>query len=393
MPIEKRPIPENLPEITSEHATIFISLAAYRDTFCGDTISSIFREARFPERVFIGAVRQQEAVDNFLCTNELYTTSSCHTTAFCPLDNVRIRFQQTTLAKGPTQGRYVSLLMYQGEQFAMIIDSHTRFSPKWDISMIAEVWSFTESGKRVEEKAGQQDDFSGGRTRGRGGVISHYPPGFSDYNAPFSWSINVLTVMCTAHYLKDVQTKGLIRMDGTNLLIKRQNNPRVPVLPLLQPFTAAGFLFGDAAFVMDVPFDPHLDFLFDGEEILYTVRLWTHGYDSYTPSKALVAHIYGRPKAPRVWSVPNNEWWRHQAASHLRYHYFMETYSLNNPPGNHPAAKPNTLLVDWNSLVGANKSMAASIYGQGTYRQLADYYSWAGIDRNVWTISNKHCAR
>lgn len=27
----------------------------------------------------------------------------------------------------------------------------------------------------------------------------------------------------------------------------------------------------------EVPFDPLLPYLFDGEEILYSVRLWTHG--------------------------------------------------------------------------------------------------------------------
>jgi UDP-GlcNAc:polypeptide alpha-N-acetylglucosaminyltransferase len=43
------------------------------------------------------------------------------------------------------------------------------------------------------------------------------------------------------------------------------------------PFAAAGFLFYAGNILREVPFDPHLPYLFDGEEILYSARLWTHG--------------------------------------------------------------------------------------------------------------------
>jgi Glycosyltransferase (GlcNAc) len=49
------------------------------------------------------------------------------------------------------------------------------------------------------------------------------------------------------------------------------------VLPLQTPFAAAGFLFYAGHILREVPFDPHLPYLFDGEEILYSARLWTHG--------------------------------------------------------------------------------------------------------------------
>jgi hypothetical protein len=35
--------------------------------------------------------------------------------------------------------------------------------------------------------------------------------------------------------------------------------------------------------LLDVPFDPHLNFLFFGEELLHSVRLWTAGYNIYAP--------------------------------------------------------------------------------------------------------------
>ncbi len=43
------------------------------------------------------------------------------------------------------------------------------------------------------------------------------------------------------------------------------------------PYAAAGFMFFSGAALKNVPFDPLLPYLFDGEEILYSARLWTHG--------------------------------------------------------------------------------------------------------------------
>ena len=35
------------------------------------------------------------------------------------------------------------------------------------------------------------------------------------------------------------------------------------------------------SFVHDVPWDPHLEFMFEGEELLLTARAFTHGYNIY----------------------------------------------------------------------------------------------------------------
>jgi Glycosyltransferase (GlcNAc) len=51
----------------------------------------------------------------------------------------------------------------------------------------------------------------------------------------------------------------------------------VVTIVLQTPFAAAGFMFYAGHMLLEVPFDPHLPYLFDGEEILYSARLWTHG--------------------------------------------------------------------------------------------------------------------
>ena len=47
-------------------------------------------------------------------------------------------------------------------------------------------------------------------------------------------------------------------------------------------------------FVYDrsVPYDPYLPFVFQGEEILNTIRGFTFGYDFYAPSRNVAFHIY-----------------------------------------------------------------------------------------------------
>ena len=60
------------------------------------------------------------------------------------------------------------------------------------------------------------------------------------------------------------------------------------------PFVGAGFQLSSADVLLEVPFDPKLDMLFVGEEILYSARLWTKGWDMYAPDINLVWHHYNR---------------------------------------------------------------------------------------------------
>jgi [Skp1-protein]-hydroxyproline N-acetylglucosaminyltransferase len=50
-----------------------------------------------------------------------------------------------------------------------------------------------------------------------------------------------------------------------------------------------------------VPFDPNLSHLFQGEEVLYSARLWTYGYDFYTPNRKIAWHHYVRKGKPHYW--------------------------------------------------------------------------------------------
>jgi hypothetical protein len=72
-------------------------------------------------------------------------------------------------------------------------------------------------------------------------------------------------------------------------------------IPRFAPFTAAGYFVAHSDFLREVPFDPFLPWIFMGEEIIMSTRLWTSGYDIFSPSQAVVGHIYVRRHKPKFW--------------------------------------------------------------------------------------------
>merc|ERR1719181_968314 len=62
--------------------------------------------------------------------------------------------------------------------------------------------------------------------------------------------------------------------------------------PVLTTLWAAGLSFHRCHAEKNVPIDPHLEFIFTGEEIDRAIRLWTHGYDLYLPTRSVISHNY-----------------------------------------------------------------------------------------------------
>ena len=70
--------------------------------------------------------------------------------------------------------------------------------------------------------------------------------------------------------------------------------------PAFAPFTAAGYFVAHSGFLKEVPFDPFLPWIFMGEEIIMSTRLWTSGYDIFSPPRSVVGHMYVRRHKPKV---------------------------------------------------------------------------------------------
>ena len=96
------------------------------------------------------------------------------------------------------------------------------------------------------------------------------------------------TVLCPS----SVDSSGLLRQTG-RLLRAPQQTP-VPCL-----LWAAGFNFGRALELLDlVPYDPHLNYIFFGEEESMAARLYTHGFDCFAPPEAVIYHLWTRDHRP-----------------------------------------------------------------------------------------------
>lgn len=239
-----------------QYNTIFVSIASYRDTECNMTLDTLYNNAMYPERIYVGICEQNEMNNK----EELCLSKN----VLKYINNIRIIKLDYKDAKGPTYARYHCSKLWRGEQYYLQIDSHTTFVKDWDqiiIDMINQIKNDKNESNRP--------------------VLSAYPPtkeqmeieGFPEMDSGKINSNNILTLLCGWSKPSDKP---------------RRSN---------KSFAAAGFMFLESDFLYSVPFDPNLSHLFQGEEILFSARLWTNGWDFYTPNKKICYHHYNRNKA------------------------------------------------------------------------------------------------
>ncbi|KAJ9461528.1 [Skp1-protein]-hydroxyproline N-acetylglucosaminyltransferase [Diplonema papillatum] len=134
---------EPLPVVASANhtgpPTIFVSVAAFRDVETNATLHSLFSRALYPQRVFVGLVCQVDWNNPAeLCVPPKVWEQECGTQEWCPMDQIRMRTFDAGRARGPTFARHLASLLYRGEDYFMMIDSHNRFVKHWDQVVIDE---------------------------------------------------------------------------------------------------------------------------------------------------------------------------------------------------------------------------------------------------------------
>ena len=186
-----------------------------------------------------------------------------------------------------------------------MIDAHNRFVQDWDMILL-------ENMRKCPSKKC---------------VLSHYPQGLNNSDPENPHPLNTPPGTPLEHYSTVSFLCGAEYHERS--ILKNQRAMSVPVSsePRPQPYTGAGLLFGPGRMIIEAPFDPHLPFMWDGEEFLYNARLWTWGYDMYSPSENILFHHYYRDSQPRVWGEP--KWARggaskQQDASYRRLQYILK---------------------------------------------------------------------
>jgi hypothetical protein len=155
----------------------------------------------------------------------------------------------------------------------------------------------------------------------------------------------------------------MIRLEG----LKKWDKIKIDI-PRFAPFAAAGFLIGTALLLKEVPFDPYLPWIFMGEEIIMSTRLWTSGYDLFSPAQAVVGHIYVRSHKPKFWETMHRFF---RTAGHDDIDT-MVLLRIKNQLGYPEAARDyitNPTILD-----------DLEHYSMGHERKLKDYMQYAGID-------------
>jgi hypothetical protein len=217
------------------------------------------------------------------------------------------------------------------------IDSHCQFVKDWDVILIGMIQDLKANGVPKP-------------------VLSHYTPNYTDYQ-PEPNPQSPISTICKAWFTDT----NLISLQGAGW-VKPDDMPRP------NAYIAAGMFFCEGKFIQDIPFDPELDFLFIGEELLLSARFYTHGWDIFTPNKNTIYHMYTRESDPKFWENQHID--SESASQKARY-----ILGLDNDKSK---LTPRQLhLMDR--------------YGLGKERSLDDYYRYAGIDIKKKEVLKNMC--
>ena len=311
--------------------TIFVSIASYRDKFCSKTLESLYANAGNPSRVFVGLCIQNDDSD------EPCLLSSENTINY--RNNVRTIYLNHYEAKGPTWARYLCTTLMKNEDYFFQIDSHTLFDKNWDVKCIQMI-------KDIKKNTASTD-----------AVISHYPPSYEDYKNPIKDKKTVDTI-CQCFF----NERGMISFLGAEGVDMNQYSY------VQTPFIASGMFFCEGKCIKEVPYDPHLPNLFVGEEILHSARVWTSGYDIYSPTEIVVYHLYTRSDQPHIWDDKKD------------YNDLDAFVKVKN-----------ILELDKNAKVPNHLRSNMDKYGLGKGRSLQEYFDFAGIDLENRKVIKNFC--
>ena len=309
--------------------TIFVSLPSYRDDECSETVYEMFENADNPDRIFAGVVQQNkyEKEDCFdRCPDCKKRKESGH---------IRVKNYDFKEARGPCFARYEASKLWAGEQYFMEIDSHTKFIKGWDTVVFEQLAA----------------------TRDPRAVLAGYPPTEKQFLQIKRDGFKKFQFMCKVDFNKD----------GMPLATAEIIDAPRDLRPVPAAYAGANLMIMPYQALFDVPFDPHLNFLFFGEELLHSARLWTAGYNFYAPTKVFVAHHYERSGKPKFWDdLEDFEPCRKKAVQRVKAILGMPHDKLDQ-----------------------EYDLDMERYGLSNVRPIQDYWKLLGVDMDTKKTTNK----
>lgn len=209
-----------------------------------NTIDDCLKQAKNPENVIFGICSQTDLNDNSL---EIYKG----------LSNFKIIKIHWREAQGPTYARYLISKLVTDETYFLQIDAHTRFFDNWDEIAINCLNECNDS------KA----------------ILTAFPISIQRMNNT-NHPLNISTKKFHSLSFNSIKLGSICC--GKKTFVKTY-------------YLSAAFLFGSTKFLKEVPYDPYLTYSYQTiEQQFYAVRLFTHGWNLYKPSKHVLATHYGK---------------------------------------------------------------------------------------------------
>lgn len=308
---------------------IFVSIASYRDPEITRTVRNIIENATNPHNLTIYVYEQNDPTD--VTTKDLPES-------VLSKSNVIVNTVNYSEAKGPNWARYLIQQEWSGEEYFLQIDSHTQFVVGWDVTLIDMLKQLQNGNTKV--------------------VLTQYPPEYELKDGKYD--TNVLR--------GSLYVEGFQPSDNFTRIQSEYHQGEPPSSPFVSEAWGACFSFSSWEIIRDAPYDPYLPYLFFGEELDITLRLYTHGWNIYSPHKSVVFTNFTRTHRNTMWSDHEKEKReKYELLSRIRlYHKFGM----------------NTQLLKYNTHTHTLLLNNIDKYDLGSERDLKDYENHAGIDLN-----------
>lgn len=252
-------------------ARIFVRIPAYRDPEVLETIARLFERADHPERVSVG-----------VCWQYADDEGPLELPADWPAEHrarVRIDAVPAAESRGPCWARHRAEALLEDEDFVLGVDAHTQPAIDWDAALLDE-WGRC-----------------GPRALLSGPLAGYKPPDL----------------------LRSNPRSGFRRPSAVNhglLVLRTGFFDGYPDGPVPVAFAHRRFVFAPAECIREVPTDPAL---YLEDDVAYSLRLFTHGWDVHAPSDVYLWHRFNDDgeQRPLHWKT-HPDWRRIRAAARTR---------------------------------------------------------------------------
>ena len=308
---------------------IFVNIPAYRDAETGPTLRDMFAQATHPDRVFAGVCWQYlEGVDPRHCADPSPRPG-----------HVREVAVAAERSQGSCWARAQAFALWQGEEYVLSIDAHTRFERGWD-ELLIEMLAQCPSGKPL---------------------LSTYP---APYTLPDERDRNGVLKMAFKEFVVESPATPPKLMYQTHRILPEA----LPSRPYPTATVGQGFIFARAELFSEVPFDPHVYFF--GDDLSFATRAWTSGWDFFSPNRPVLFHLWDRNVRPGHWTDQPGRASRLRQMTERRVAHLVGIESSD----------------DREALGELER------YGLGRARSLAAYQAFSGVDFARRTVS-EHARR